>query len=133
MKLELRRKEFTEESTIGDLYINDSFFCFTLEDKVRKGEKVYGKTAIPYGNYKVVIDYSTRFQRDMPHILDVSGFQGVRIHSGNTAASTEGCVLLGFTKDKDFIGQSKLAFAAFFERLKVGVKQGDVILEIKEA
>jgi hypothetical protein len=133
MKLTLLRKEFTQKSTIGSLLIDDQFFCFTLEDVVREGDKVNGQTAIPFGIYKVIIDFSNRFKKDMPHILDVPNFEGIRIHSGNTDADTEGCILLGFTKQRDFIGNSRLAFDAFFPKLQQGVKNGEVTIEIKEA
>jgi hypothetical protein len=80
---------------------------------------VIGKTAIPTGEYKVIIDASVRFKQDMPHILDVPNFTGVRIHSGNTSAHTEGCILLGTTwSGGDFIGNSKSAYKKFFDKLK---------------
>jgi hypothetical protein len=128
MKLKLRRFEFGTTYTVGKLYIDDIYQCFTLEDKVRNGEKINGQTAIPYGTYSVVIDHSTRFNRDMPHILNVPGFEGIRIHSGNTSADTEGCILLGTTwAGKDFIGNSKLAFDRFFDKLQ---KEGPSTIEI---
>jgi hypothetical protein len=128
MEIKIRRFEFGTTYTIGKLYIDGVYQCFTLEDKVREGAKVNGQTAIPYGNYSVVIDHSNRFNRDMPHILNVPGFEGVRIHSGNTSADTEGCVLLGTTwAGKDFVGNSKLAFDAFFDKL---TKAGPSTLEI---
>ena len=118
MNLKIIRKEFTEISTIGDLFFGGGYFCHTLEDCVReKGVKVDGKTAIPEGRYGLIIDQSARFKRAMPHILDVPGFEGIRIHAGNTAENTEGCPLLGFQKGKDWIGESRLAFNQFFDKL----------------
>jgi hypothetical protein len=124
MNIKLRRFEFDTNYTIGKLYIDDVYFCFTLEDKVRPtGEKVDGQTAIPYGTYSVIIDHSNRFNRDLPHVLNVPGFEGIRIHTGNTDADTEGCILLGTTwAGKDFIGNSKFAFDPFFEKLKAAGK-----------
>ncbi len=117
MKLDLIRKWFTDISTIGELYINDEFFCYTLEDKVREG-KVYGKTAIPYGKYDVIITYSPRFKQNMPLLVNVPNFEGVRIHTGNTANDTEGCILVGKSKGYDFIGGSRNAFNELMERIK---------------
>lgn len=72
MKLTLKRKWFTDKSTIGELYIEDVYECFTLEDVYRaEGDKVYGETAIPNGRYIVVVDWSTHFKRFMPHLLNV--------------------------------------------------------------
>lgn len=118
MKLTVKRFEFNPNFTVGKLYIDDVYQCFTLEDVVRKGPKVDGKTAIPAGTYTVIVDHSSRFDRDMPHILDVPGFTGVRIHSGNTSADTEGCILVGNTwTGGDFVGNSKLAFNALFKKI----------------
>jgi len=144
MKLELIRKEFTEYSTIGDLLIDGEHFCYTLEDKDRQRQtdgsiikwehynKVYGQTAIPYGSYEVITNYSNRFKRVMPLILNVPSFSGVRIHSGNTDKDTEGCPLVGFKKGVDSISQSKLAFTAFFQKLTKGLKEGKVQIEIRD-
>jgi len=119
MKIKIKRYEFKDTYTVGRMYINDVYFCYTLEDKVREGVKVDGQTAIPNGTYSVIIDVSTRFGKQLPHILDVPNFTGVRIHSGNTSKDTEGCILLGHTyAGKDFVGNSKLAFDVFFNKLK---------------
>jgi len=135
MKLLLERFEFTEKSTIGTLSAYGDFLCFTLEDKDRRlecdGEKVYGQTAIPRGTYKVVIDYSNRFKRELPRLLDVPEFVGVRIHPGNTDADTEGCILVGTNHKKDFVGNSRAAFGALMERLEAAYEAGEEIsLEI---
>ena len=119
MKLRLERFEFGDTFTIGKFYIDGVFHCFSLEDKVRQGEKVNGQTAIPNGTYSVIIDVSIRFGKQLPHILDVPNFTGVRIHPGNTSKDTEGCILLGQNwTGGDFISNSKVAFESFFAKLK---------------
>ncbi len=85
MLIEVKRFDFKDNYTAGRMYINNLYFCYTLEDKVREGKKVNGQTAIPAGTYDVIIDDSVRFRRPMPHILNVPNFTGVRIHSGNTS------------------------------------------------
>lgn len=100
MDLVLKRKQANDEATIGDLWANGNYFCQTLEDPVRDlgpdgSGKVYGKTAIPAGRYKVIIDFSQKFQKQMIHVLDVPFFTGIRIHSGNTPEDTLGCILVG--------------------------------------
>lgn len=99
MKITLTREVFADKFTLGRMYINGRQFGFTCEDKDRKmedgNEKIYGKTAIPRGKYRVVLTFSHRFNRIMPELLGVKGFEGIRIHGGNTEADTEGCVLLG--------------------------------------
>ena len=118
MRLTLKRKWPTKKSTIGELFVDGRFECYTLEDVVRpNGEKVYGETAIPAGIYRVIVDFSNRFQRRMPHVMDVDGFEGIRIHAGNTAAHTLGCILVGQEKGEDSISGSKLAYEGLFRKL----------------
>lgn len=131
MKLDLIRKEFTTISTIGDLLIDGKFFCYTLEDAIRD-KKIPNETAIPCGRYEVITNYSVRFKKVMPLILNVPGFTGVRIHAGNTKADTSGCVLLGNTRGEDFIGGSRHAMKAFMPKLQEGLKAGKVTLIIRE-
>jgi len=117
MKLEVKRFEFGTNYTIGRMYVDGVFKCFTLEDKVRD-VKVFGETAIPEGIYTVVLDESTRFGRKMPHVLNVPGFEGIRIHSGNTDKDTEGCILVGMNwAGGDFIGQSRVAFTMLYDKM----------------
>lgn len=116
MKLKLVRDTFTQKSTIGRLFIDGAEFCHTLEDCVR-AVKIPNETAIPEGTYRVFINHSNRFDRNMPLVSDVPGFEGIRIHAGNTDKDTEGCILLGFTRSTDFIGESRKAFDLFFDRL----------------
>ena len=141
MQIKLVRKEFTNKSTIGELSIDGTFLCYTLEDVVRdknndgdlddKGEtKVYGQTAIPKGKYEVIINYSERFKQQMPLLLNVKGFEGIRIHKGNTDVDTHGCILLGKSKSKDFIGLSNLAYNDFMNILKKATKNEKIFMEI---
>lgn len=128
MQLSLVRTTLTERSTIGELYVEGQFETFTLEDRVRPdGVKVYGETAIPTGTYVVTLDFSNRFQRIMPHVLDVPGFEGIRIHSGNTDTDTLGCILVGDHQGPDFIGESRVAFTRLFAKLQAAVDAGDAI------
>src|SRR3972149_10690167 len=95
MELLLQRKIFTDKSTIGELFVDGVFECFTLEDVVRDDEKIKKVTAIPDGIYTVLVTWSPRFKRQLPLLIDVPGFDGIRIHPGNTADDTEGCLLVG--------------------------------------
>lgn len=109
----LVRDVFTDRSTTGQLYDDDgTWICYTLEDRSRfPGEpKVRTKTAIPAGSFRVVITTSPRFRRDLPELLDVPEFSGIRIHPGNDPDDTEGCILPGLSRRADFVGSSRLAF-----------------------
>jgi hypothetical protein len=129
MELQVKRLELSEESTIGELWVNGVFECYTLEDKVRP-VKIAGKTAIPAGRYEVIINFSQRFQKPLPLLLNVPDYEGVRIHSGNTAANTEGCILVGETKTENFVGESRWAFNRLFEKLKAASETEKIFLEI---
>lgn len=108
MKLRLERKYFKDTYTIGNLYIDDSFFCNTLEDKNRdlnkngkfdNGEvKMYAETCIPFGTYDVKITFSPKFKRELPWLQNVPSFTGILIHRGNTAKDSAGCILVGENK-----------------------------------
>ncbi|MCI5628479.1 MAG: DUF5675 family protein [Clostridium sp.] len=105
MNLTLKRLNLTPNYTEGELYVNGVYFCKTLEDTNRdlnkngqfdnNEKKVYGETCIPYGKYKVILSYSPKFKRELPEILEVPNFQGIRIHRGNKISDTLGCVLCG--------------------------------------
>ena len=131
MKLQLVRNTFGAESTIGELFRDGQFECFTLEDTVR-AVKIPGKTAIPAGTYEVTVNFSPHFGRPLPLLLDVPEFEGVRIHPGNRPQDTEGCILVGRTKGADFVGESRLAFDALFPQIQAAVAQGKVTIEIVE-
>lgn len=119
MKLTLKRIYKAETYTIGKLYVDGVYFCDTLEDVVRpKGEKVFGKTAIPTGVYKVIINMSNRFKCLMPLLLNVPMFEGIRIHPGNTDADTHGCILVGVNNVKGRITNSRMTYERLFALLQ---------------
>jgi hypothetical protein len=129
MNIKVVRKIFSEESTIGELSVNGQFECFTLEDKVR-AVKIHGKTAIPAGIYEVTITFSDRFKKPLPLLMKVPNFDGIRIHAGNTAADTEGCLLVGTTKGKDVVSNSRVAFKALNEKIAAALQKEKVFIEI---
>lgn len=138
MKLTLIRNGFTDESTTGELHINGRFECFTLEDVVREvagapvaSWKIPGKTAIPYGTYDVTVNLSTRFGVDLPLLRNVPGYDGVRIHAGNTAVDTEGCILVGQMRNANVIGRSRAALAILLPQIKTALRQHErIFIEI---
>lgn len=113
------------ESTTGQLSVDGVHECFTLEDAVREGPKVPGRTAIPTGRYEVAVTLSQRFGRQLPILLDVTGFSGVRIHPGNTAADTEGCILVGHSRGLDSVLDSRLAMAALQPKIAGAIGRGE--------
>ena len=126
MKIEIKRLHKTKHSTIGEMTIDGIWECYTLED-IEREVKIKSETAIPKGTYKVIINQSNRFKKLMPLLLNVPGFEGVRIHSGNTNHDTEGCILVGRTRSNDFIGQSRKAFDTLFAKMQ---KAKDITLTI---
>lgn len=126
MKIKLKRTFKGAEYTIGKLYLNDEYFCDTLEDVVRpEGRKIAGKTAIPAGEYKVVLTESKRFKKLLPLLINVPNFTGVRIHSGNTHHDTEGCILVGENKVKGRVINSRATMNRLMAQLT-----GDDTIEI---
>jgi hypothetical protein len=119
--------------TIGELYINGVFFSHTLEDKVRLlnsyEDKVYGQTAIPIGRYKVIISYSNHFKKEMPEILNVEFFKGIRIHAGNDNNDTDGCILVGECRnvEEGWIYNSKNTYNKLFNILKAAFNNNEEI------
>lgn len=118
MELTVKRTDANGVRTIGVLLINGTNFCYTLEDAVRTGPKIPDKTAIPAGRYRVIIDQSKRFGREMPLLCAVPGFEGIRIHKGNTEADTDGCILVGKGRSANAIFNCAAAFDPLFDRLK---------------
>lgn len=129
MRLTLKRIAKQPTYTIGRLYINNVYFCDTLEDTDRglsqdmpieeiKSIKVQDETAIPTGEYRVVLSKSPRFKKVLPEILNVPGYTGVRIHSGNTANDSSGCLLVGENKVKGKVVNSRKTLQKLMEALE---------------
>lgn len=128
MELLVKRIFTNKEYTIGHLYIDGEYFCDTMEDTDRgltnemplseiKKKKVHGKTAIPTVEYKVSMTYSPRFKMILPLLLNVEGFNYIRIHSGNTAENTDGCLLVGLNKIKGRVIDSKKTLEELLDKL----------------
>ena len=116
MKIEVVREYGTVGYTRGFMMINGLFECHTLEDEVHE-VKIPGETAIPPGVYKVIISFSNRFQCDMPLLLNVPNFEGIRIHPGNTAADTHGCILVGSSKSEKGLLASRIAYDKLYSKI----------------
>ena len=135
MKLKLHRKWMKPDYVIGNLYINGTLFCNTLEDpnrdlnkngKFDNGEtKVYGNTCIPFGKYKIVITYSAKFKRELPLLLKVPSFEGIRIHRGNTTKDTLGCILVGENKKKGMVLNSTPYELKLTSLIKEAIAKGE--------
>jgi hypothetical protein len=131
MNLVLTRRWFTPKCTIGTLDIDGNAECYILED-VEREVKIPKETCIPLGTYMIVIDFSNRFQRRLPRLLDVPQFTGIRIHPGNMAKDTEGCLLPGVEKYEDSVGHSVIAFNNLFGKMLLAdAKQESISIEVK--
>ena len=129
MRIELVRIAFNSTYTIGKLYVDGKYFSDVLED-VDRGldssmteseileKKVKGQTAIPTGHYVINITYSPKYKRMMPLLLDVKGFSGIRIHSGNTAKDTEGCLIVGKNKKVGMVLESRDTYQRLFKMME---------------
>ena len=128
MKLKVVREIKNDVCTIGSLFINDVFFCYTLEDKDRglkqsdsllfiQAKKIFGLTAIPSGFYKLTVNQSPKFKRMLPRILDIKGFDGVLLHRGNSANDSLGCILVGYKKGENSIFESTKSETDLVNRL----------------
>ena len=143
MEITVKRTFKGTSYTIGKLYIDGQYFSDTIEDAVRnlpaacpdtpKGrsckckEKVYARTAIPAGTYKVTMEYSPRFKRELPYLHDVPHFIGILIHSGNTDADSAGCIIVGRNTVKDKVLESRATLDKLIARIE---EEKDITLNI---
>lgn len=139
MKLILERDIKAPTFTLGKLHVNEIRLLYTCEDKVREvvGKpvadwKIPSETAIPVGTYRVIRNWSTRFKKHMPLLLDVPGFSGIRIHSGNTEKDTEGCILVGTGRLQGGVSNSRYAFTVLDKAIQDAIDNGKTIgIEVK--
>jgi hypothetical protein len=131
MKLKVVRDDETPARSLGKLYADDVYICETCEDADRHiedgGEKVYGETAIPRGLYKVVLSHSAHFNRTLPEILNVPRFSGVRIHGGNTAADSLGCILVGRVRMADGIANCAATVQRIIDMIESAEEHGEMV------
>lgn len=150
MNLNLKRKNFADTYTLGNLFVNGEYFCDTLEDKDRglmdsmsleeiKSKKVYGQTAIPKGTYEITLDVvSPKFSKypfymevckgKLPRLQNVKGFEGILIHVGegaNGANLTKGCILVGKNTIKGGLTESKETFKKLYSLLQDSKNKGE--------
>lgn len=148
MELVISRDYKKDNYTIGRLYINDKFFCNTLEDKDRnlsdsmsesqvKSIKIYGETAIPTGTYTIDMNtVSTKFKDrswakpyggKLPRLLNVKGFEGILIHTGNTAKDSLGCIIVGLNTKRGMVTNSTEYFHKLMKELLAAKLKGEEI------
>lgn len=152
MELKLIRKIKTDNYTIGELYVNNSLFCSTLEDKDRglkdsmsleeiKSKKVYGKTAIPTGTYSISLDVvSPKFSKypfymevckgKLPRLQNVKGFEGILIHVADGykgAELVQGCIGIGKNTIKGGLLEGKDYFKRLYSLLSESVNNKEKI------
>lgn len=139
MKLELVRIANRPTYCIGKLYVDGEYFSDVIEDTDRGldnsmtvseilKKKIKGQTAIPTGLYKIEITYSQKYKRMMPLLIGVKGYEGIRIHSGNTSKDTEGCLLVGKNTKVGMVTDSRNTYQRLFARLQ---NAKDITIEIK--
>lgn len=148
MELRLSRDYKKDKYTIGRLYINGKFFCNAIEDKDRnlnsdmnesqiKGLKVYGETAIPIGTYTIDMNtvspkfkdrsWAKPYGGKLPRLLNVKGFEGVLIHTGNTAKDSLGCIIVGLNTKRGMVTNSTEYFHKLMKELLAAKLRGEEI------
>jgi hypothetical protein len=139
----LRRKIATAAFTLGVLTVGGTGIRYAVvEDAVRPLSectqttcvgKIDGKTAIPAGRYEIRDTYSLHFKRNTLELIGVPGFQGIRVHSGNTADDTEGCLILGLKATSNGVAESRIAMVQFNKEVREDLKHGLVFINIEDA
>jgi hypothetical protein len=130
METRVDRFEHGKEETIGRLYIDNEYYCFTLEDQYR-AVKVKGDTRIPAGTYKVGLvnspSFSPKYGHEMLWVKDVPGFTGILIHCGNTDKDTAGCLLVGMRLGQRSILDSRVAYKKIYPIISEAIKRKEEV------
>lgn len=147
LELKIVRRYLKKEYTIGRFFVDDKSLCDTIEDPVRdlndynldgdfedSGEgKIYGKTAIPAGRYRVKFTYSPKLKRKLPLISQVPGFSGIRIHGLKNAEWSEGCPGVGENKKLGELVNYKYWETRICQIVEKAIKQGrEIFITIKQ-
>ena len=139
MTIRIDRKWKKAEYTISRVFIHGNYLgCNALEDTDRgllqsmqiaeiQKRKIKGKTAIPRGYYDVKVTWSEKYQRNMPLVMDVPGFSGIRLHSGNAAKDTEGCILFGKNDKVGWISDSRYWTDKIYRLIDAALKKGEKV------
>ena len=143
MKILIKREIFSDKSTIGKMFIDGSPVCYTLEDKTRPDseKKIYGETAIPYGEYPITFrtegsiyeDYKVRFkdignERGTLWIRNIPNYEYVLIHVGNFPKDTLGCILVGNCVSLDNIHDSTIAYKKIYPVIANALERGEEVI-----
>ena len=143
MEIKLIRKYYQAKYTIGRLYVNNRFFSDSLEppslhltERSALGTILIanykGYRAIPTGRYRILITRSRRFGRWLPLLLNVKGFEGIRIHAGNKPEDTRGCILLGFNRRKGYVLDSTRCVLTLVKMMTEAIAKGEkVFVEVR--
>jgi len=118
MKFVIQRKPSDAVAVMGELFIDDQHECFTLEPS----------RDIPAGTYSLIVRWSPRHNRMLPHVENVPGFSEIEIHPGNFPKDTLGCTLVGTVEGKDFVGHSDEEFSPLFQKILYAVKSGPQVI-----
>ena len=122
------RKEVNDEYLAGTA---DEYFCDTLEptwrDYAHGGRKIKGRSAIPEGRYAVVISWSPKMKAWLPILLGVPNFEGIRIHAGNTAKDTQGCILVGRNQRVGEVLESRKWLYELKQKIVEAKKRGEPV------
>lgn len=124
----LNRLIFTDKSTIGELHIDSTWQCFTLELSARKQPGI--KNCITPGKYEIQMQWSARFGMNTPHLQNVPDRTFIEIHPGNKPEDTDGCILLGQGKDTDWVSNSRAAYQALISKIEAKLAQGKFYIDI---
>ena len=130
MEITLTRTAKQADYTIGRLMANGQYLCDTMEPTwrdLRNEGKVYGRTAIPEGTYRVFITKSIKFRKWLPQLWQVPGFEGIRIHAGNYPRDTQGCILVGWNKQRGMLIGSRAALMLVINEITAALARNEAV------
>ena len=129
MHITVQRQALKDDRTLGELLVDGHHFAWTLEDAVRD-RKIPNDTAISTGVFEVVVNWSRRFGKPLPMLLNVPNFTGVRIHGGNGPEHTEGCILIGEEHDEERVWKCSQVVSFITFQIRNACSAGKVFIEV---